>query len=62
MGACTRKRGAFEEFRSVSDAYDLWGRPYAKEGRRIKAMGRLHRRTVEPHCGIMVIRKVMLLR
>ena len=32
MGACTRKRGAFKTFRSVSDAYDLWGRSCAKEG------------------------------
>ena len=28
----------------------------------MKAMGRLHRRTVEKHCGIRVIRKVMALR
>ena len=63
MGACTRKRGVFEAFRSVADTYDLlWGSPCAKEGRLMKAMVRLHRRTVEPHCGIRVIRKVMVLR
>ena len=56
------KRGAFEAFRSVSDAYDLWGRPCAKEGRIMKVMGRLHRRIVELHCVIRVIRKVMVLR
>ena len=37
------------------------GRPYAKEWRLMKAMGCLHRRIVEPHCGIRVIRKVMVL-
>ena len=47
----------------ITDAYDLlWGRPCAKEGRLMKAMGRLNRRTVEPHCGARVIRKVMVLR
>ena len=55
MGTCARKRGTFEAFRSVSDAYNLWGRPCAKEGR-------LHRCTVEPHCGITVIGKVTVLR
>ena len=31
----------------VSDAYDILGRPGAKEWRLMKAMGRLHRRTVD---------------
>ena len=54
---------SFEASRMVSDAYVLlWRRPRAKEGCLMKAMGRLHRRTVEPHCGIRVIRKVMVLR
>ena len=62
MGDCARKRGAFDAYRSVSYAYDPWGRPCAKEGRLMKAMGRLHRRTVELPCGIKVTRKVMALR
>ena len=39
MGACTRKRGAFEVFRSISDAYDLWGAPMCKRGAPYKSYG-----------------------
>ena len=61
IGAHAGKRG-----RSVSDAYGLWayGCQVQKKGARrfVKAMGHLHLRTVEPHCGFRVIQKVMVIR
>ena len=45
--APARESGAHLRHLRVADAYDLWGRPGAKEWRLMKAMGRLQRRTVD---------------
>ena len=68
-GACgaiwapARERGANFRYLGASLMPMTMGwRPCAIELRLMKVMGRLHRRTVELHCGTRVIRKVMVLR